>query len=97
MVYESGIIKNYTASKPIKFNNTGTFSYSGPSFDKGVPSYKMNGMIRVVNQPLSTPFNTTSATASHHHQQYNNSQLKMQTLFPHLWSRLINLAKLFLN
>lgn len=39
-VYESGVIKNFTASKPIKFNNTGIFGYSGPSFDKGVPGYK---------------------------------------------------------
>jgi plastocyanin len=58
--YESGIFKNFNASKPVKFNSTGTFSYSGPSFDKGVPSYKMNGTIRVVKQPLSTSFNTTT-------------------------------------
>jgi plastocyanin len=64
IAYESGIIKNFTASKPIKFNNTGAFSYSGPSFDKGVPSYKMNGTIRVVRQPLSTPFNGTTAKTS---------------------------------
>jgi plastocyanin len=64
ITYESGIIKNFTASKPIKFNNTGTFSYSGPSFDKGVPSYKMNGTLRVVKQPLSTSFNTTTNASS---------------------------------
>jgi len=64
IVYESGTIKNFTASKPIKFNNTGAFSYSGPSFDKGVPSYKMNGTIRVVKQPLNTPFNNTSVNTS---------------------------------
>ena len=64
IVYESGTIKNFTASKPIKFNNTGTFSYSGPSFDKGVPGYKMNGTIRVVKQLLNTPFNNTSVNTS---------------------------------
>jgi plastocyanin len=64
VVYESGIIKNYTASRPIMFNNTGTFTYSGPSFDKGVPSYKMNGTLTVVNQPLTTSFNTTTASRS---------------------------------
>jgi plastocyanin len=64
IVYESGIFKNFTASKPIKFNNTGTFSYTGPSFDKGVPSYKMNGTLRIVSQPLSTSFNTTANTSS---------------------------------
>ena len=64
ITYESGIFKNFTASKPIKFNNTGTFSYSGPSFDKGVPSYKMNGTLKVIKQPLSTSFNTTTTNAS---------------------------------
>jgi plastocyanin len=64
IAYQSGIIKNFTSSKPIKFNNTGAFSYSGPSFDKGVPSYKMNGSIRAVNQPLTTPFNNTTANSS---------------------------------
>ena len=42
----------------------GTFTYSGPSFDKGVPSYKTNGTLTVVNQPLSTSFNNTTTTAS---------------------------------
>ncbi len=64
IVYESGIFKNFTASKPIKFNNTGTFSYTGPSFDKGVPSYKMNGTLRILSQPLSTSFNITANTSS---------------------------------
>jgi len=64
VVYESGIFKNFTASRPIKFNNTGTFNYSGPSFDKGVPSYKMNGTLTVVNQPLTTSFNTTASTTA---------------------------------
>ena len=64
LIYESGIIKNYTASRPIKLNNTGTLTYSGPSFDKGVPSYKMNGTLTVVNQPLTTSFNNTTTTAN---------------------------------
>ena len=63
-IYDSGIIKSYTASRPIKFNNTGTFTYSGPSFDKAVPSYKMNGTIIVVNQPLSTSFNTNATNTT---------------------------------
>jgi plastocyanin len=63
-IYDSGIFKNYTASRPIKFNNTGTFTYSGPSFDKAVPRYKMNGTLTVVNQPLSTSLNNTSATTT---------------------------------
>jgi plastocyanin len=35
IVYESTLFNNFTASEPIKFNDTGTFAYSGPSFDKG--------------------------------------------------------------
>ena len=59
-VYESGVFDNFIASKPVKFNDTGAFAYSGPSFDKAVPNYKMNGTITVVNQPLTTSFNSTS-------------------------------------
>ena len=61
-VYTSGIFDNFNASKPITFNNTGTFVYSGPSFDKMWPNYKMNGTITVVNQPLATTFNSTAAS-----------------------------------
>lgn len=62
IVYESGLFDNFAASKPIKFNNTGAFAYSGPSNDKAVPNYKMNGTLTVINQPLSNSFNTTSST-----------------------------------
>jgi plastocyanin len=64
IVYESGLFDNFTTPKPIRFNDTGAFAYSGPSFDKGAPNYKMNGTITVVNQPLRTSFNSTSATAT---------------------------------
>jgi len=62
VVYESGLFDNFAASKPIKFNNTGAFAYSGPSNDKAVPNYKMNGTLTVINQPLSNSFNSTSST-----------------------------------
>ncbi|HEY7078664.1 MAG TPA: hypothetical protein VH500_03120, partial [Nitrososphaeraceae archaeon] len=62
VVYESGLFDNFVASKPIKFNNTGTFAYSGPSGDKAVPNYKMNGTLTVINRPSSNSFNSTSAT-----------------------------------
>jgi len=62
VVYESGLFDNFAASKPIKFNNTGAFAYSGPSNDRAVPNYKMNGTLTVINQPLSNSFNTTSST-----------------------------------
>jgi plastocyanin len=63
-VYDSGLFDNFNASKPITFNNTGTFAYSGPSYDKMVPNYKMNGTITVVDQPLTTPLNTTTTASS---------------------------------
>ena len=62
VVYESGLFDNFAASKPIKFNNTGAFAYFGPSNDKAVPNYKMNGTLTVINQQLSNSFNTTSST-----------------------------------
>jgi plastocyanin len=63
-VYNSGRFDNFNASKPITFNNTGTFAYSGPSYDRAVPNYKMNGTVTVVNQPLSTNFNTTNTATT---------------------------------
>jgi plastocyanin len=62
IVYDSGRFNNSTASKPITLNSTGTFPYSGPSFDRAFPNYKMNGTITVVNQPLATTFNSTTTT-----------------------------------
>jgi plastocyanin len=64
IVYDSGKFNNFDASKPITFNNKGAFAYSGPSYDKAVPNYKMNGTITVINQPLTTPLNTTTALSS---------------------------------
>jgi len=63
-VYTSGFVNNATASKPFTFNNAGTFAYSGPSYDKMWPNYKMNGTIIVVNQPLATTFNSTAASTA---------------------------------
>jgi plastocyanin len=64
VVYESGLFDNFAASKPFRPNNTGTFAYSGPSGDKAVPNYKMNGTLAVINQPNSNSFNSTSSTAA---------------------------------
>ena len=58
------VFSTTSASKPIKFNNTGTFAYSGPSDDKAVPNYKMNGTLTVINQPLSNSFNSTLSTGA---------------------------------
>jgi plastocyanin len=64
VLYESGPIANFAASKPTKFNDTGSFAYSGPSNDKAVPNYKMNGTLTVINQPNSNSFNSTSAAGA---------------------------------
>ena len=64
IVYDSGRFNTFNASKPFTFNNIGTFAYTGPSFDRAFPNYKMNGSITVVNQPLTTSFNTTSNTST---------------------------------
>jgi plastocyanin len=63
-VFNSGRFDNFNASKPFAFNNVGAFAYTGPSYDRAVPNYKMNGTITVVNQPLATSFNATSTVAS---------------------------------
>ena len=59
VVFNTGRFDNFNASKPFTFNNAGTFAYTGPSFDRAFPNYKMNGSITVVNQPLDTMFNST--------------------------------------
>src|ERR671939_1831218 len=64
IVYNSGRFNNSTASKPITLNSPGTFAYTGPSFDRAFPNYKMNGTITVVNQPLATTFNATTTASS---------------------------------
>jgi plastocyanin len=63
IIFDSGRFDNFNASKPFTFNNVGAFAYSGPSYDKMWPNYKMNGTISVVNQPLAATINTTAATA----------------------------------
>jgi plastocyanin len=63
-VFDTGRFNNFNASKPFTFNNVGAFAYSGPSYDRAVPNYKMNGTITVVNQRLATSFNTTATLQS---------------------------------
>jgi plastocyanin len=62
IVFDSGRFDNFNASKPFTFNNVGAFAYSGPSYDKMWPKYKMNGTITVINQPLATTFNSTATS-----------------------------------
>jgi plastocyanin len=64
IVFNSRRFDNFNASKPFTFNNSGAFAYTGPSFDRAFPNYKMNGSITVINQPLATSFNATNAAAT---------------------------------
>jgi plastocyanin len=64
VVFNTGRFDNFNASKPFTINNAGTFVYTGPSYDRAFPNYKMNGSITVVNQPLDTSFNSTGSAAS---------------------------------
>ena len=74
VVFNSGRFDNYNASKSFTFNNIGTFPYSGPSYDRAFPNYKMNGTITVVHQPLATSFNATGTVTNK-----NNSSLAAGT------------------
>jgi plastocyanin len=64
VVFNTGRFNNFNASKPFTFSNAGIFAYTGPSFDRAFPNYKMNGSITVVNQPLAASFNTTTTTST---------------------------------
>ena len=63
-VFNTGRFNNYNASKPFTFNNVGAFPYTGPSYDRAFPNYKMNGTITVLNQPLDASFNTTNPASA---------------------------------
>lgn len=63
-VFESGIIKFNTASKPLQFNDTGTFSFYEPTKNPKYPDFVLNGTITVVNQGTSSNTNSTSANGT---------------------------------
>jgi hypothetical protein len=66
VLYDSGTFPNFIASKPIKFNNTGTFAFSEAHTNPKQPNFVMNGMLTVVNQPnaISSTNQTSSATGA---------------------------------
>jgi plastocyanin len=87
VVFNTGRFDNFNASKPFTFTNAGTFAYTGPSFDRAFPNYKMNGSITVVSQPLDTIFNSTvtnstgsSSSSSTSSSSANNSPDTVLTL-----------------
>lgn len=60
---ESGDFTYNTASRPIRFNDTGAFDYFETDVNSDDPSFVMNGTINIINQanPL-TNSNSTGAT-----------------------------------
>jgi plastocyanin len=60
-MYESGNFVYNTATKPVTFNDTGTFNYQQRAL-----SYVMNGTIRVINQsnPLIPAFSSSNTNAT---------------------------------
>ena len=64
VVYDSGEFEEFTASSPITLNNTGAFSYSGPSFADEFPDFLMKGTLTVVDQPFPTFASATNASSS---------------------------------
>jgi plastocyanin len=63
--FESGDFSFNTATKPITFNDTGTFNYSEAGVNSDVPGFVMNGTINVVNQANSlTNANATAGGVS---------------------------------
>ena len=60
--FESGDFTYNTASKPITFNDTGTFNYFETDVNNDDPSFVMNGTITVINQPESLTSSPASGT-----------------------------------
>jgi len=61
-LYDSGIIKFNTASKPLNLNDTGTFLFHEATKNPKYPNFELNGTITVVNQESPTNTNSSSGT-----------------------------------
>jgi plastocyanin len=59
-VYDSGPFKNFNATKPVKLNNTGAFTFLESSMNSKYPSFILNGTITVVKQPPLSPSSSNS-------------------------------------
>ncbi len=67
-IFKSGNYIFNTSTKPVRFNNTGTFSYSDPinaqSTEAGVKGFVMTGTVKVVNQPSASSLASTTTNSS---------------------------------
>ena len=61
--FESGDFVYNTASKPITFNNTGTYNFIETDINDNDPSFVMNGTIDVSNQANSLTLTNATAAA----------------------------------
>jgi plastocyanin len=50
-VYDSGPFKNFEATKPVKLNDTGDFTFLEAGMNPKYPDYVLNGTITVTKQP----------------------------------------------
>jgi hypothetical protein len=66
VLYDSGTFPNFAASKPVKLNNTGTFTFYEAHLDPKYPNFVLNGTFTVANQasPVSGTNKTSSAAAN---------------------------------
>ena len=60
--FESGEFTYNTVSKPMTFNDTGTFNYFETHVNNDDPAFVMNGTITVINQPESLSSSSGSGT-----------------------------------
>ncbi|HEX9318049.1 MAG TPA: hypothetical protein VF884_03855 [Nitrososphaeraceae archaeon] len=61
-VFDSGVIKFNTASRPLNLNDSGTFTFYEPTKNPKYPNFVLNGTIHVLNQQSSS--NTNSSTGN---------------------------------
>jgi hypothetical protein len=59
-IYDSGPFKNFQATKPVKLNNTGAFTFLESGMNPKYPDYVLNGTITVTKQPSLSSSSSTS-------------------------------------
>jgi len=65
-LYDSGTFPNFAASKSVKVNTTGTFTFSEAHLDPKYPNFVLNGTLTVVHQasPISNANESSSTTGA---------------------------------
>ena len=59
--YDSGPFKSFQATKPVKLNNTGAFTFLESGMNPKYPDHVLNGTITVTKQP---PLSSSSSTSN---------------------------------